>query len=177
MKEIWKQINGYEGMYEVSNFGKVRTIQRTILRKTKLGNLRPFIIKSKIKTANFSKNGYMTIALVKENKTYTTYLHRIIADAFVTGKTSDNNVVNHINGNKTDNRVENLEWVSSSENNLHALDNFLKSTRKGVTSEFINEVVKHKSIGLSNSNIAKLMNSTKSIIQGITSGRTYKRLQ
>ncbi len=175
MKEIWKDVKNYEGLYELSNFGKVRTVERIVLRKSKLGKLTNFKINSKIKIANLSKGGYLTIAIVKENKTITTYLHRIIAEVFVEKEKPNYNVVNHINGIKTDNRIENLEWTSSSQNNIHALDNFLRETRKNISIEFIEKVKELRNNGFKNYEIANQLNSTTSIIQGITSGRTYKR--
>ncbi|MDF2931245.1 MAG: prophage LambdaSa2, endonuclease family protein [Chryseobacterium sp.] len=177
MNENWKEVKGFEGFYEVSETGIVRTVERVSNRKSKLGNPSSIVIKSKVKLANLSKVGYLTIALVKENKTYTTYLHRIIAEAFVDRKKDEKYVVNHINGIKTDNRIENLEWVTSSQNNIHALDKNLRRTRKDVDEAFVNSVMELKNKNLTNKNIAELLNSTENRVQGITSERTYKRIR
>jgi len=177
MNENWKEVKGFEGFYEVSETGIVRTLERYSNRKSKLGNPSPLVIKSKIKLANLSKTGYLTIALVKKNKTYTTYLHRIIAEAFVEGKKDEKYVVNHINGIKTDNRIENLEWVTSSQNNIHALDKKLRRTRNDVDEAFVKSVMELRKKNLTNKNIAELLKSSASRIQGITSERTYKRIR
>lgn len=173
--EIWKPIKEFEGMYEVSNLGEVRTVERTIDRKSKKGKLHTFPISSKIKTPNKNKFGYITIALVKENKTYNTYLHRIIAEAFIDNPKC-RNVINHKNGIKSDNRIENLEWVTSAENNAHAVNNFLRKTHnpKGITPEFIQRVINLRKMNFTNKRIAEIIGSTKCIIEGITSGRTHK---
>lgn len=65
---IWKDVKGFEGLYEVSNTGEVRTVERTILRKSKLGKLSEYLIKSLIKKPYKNKSGYVTIAIAKENK-------------------------------------------------------------------------------------------------------------
>ena len=174
---IWKDVKGFEGLYEVSNTGEVRTVERTILRKSKLGKLSEYLIKSSIKKPYKNKSGYVTIAIVKDNKTITTYLHRIIAEAFVERILETDIVVNHINGIKNDNRIENLEWVTSSTNNVHALDTGLRSTRKSMTPEFIESVLELRNQGLLISEIATKLSTTNAIIQGITSGNTYKRIR
>lgn len=175
--EIWKPVKGFEGLYEVSNLGEVKTVERTILRKSALGKFSEYLVKSAIKKPYQNKSGYVTIAIIKENKTITTYLHRIIAEAFVERISETDIVVNHINGIKNDNRIENLEWVTSSTNNVHALDTGLRSTRKSMTKEFINSVLELREQGLVHSEIATKLKTTIAIVQGITSGNTYKRIQ
>ena len=175
--EVWKPVKGFEGFYEVSNLGQVKTVERTILRKTALGKFSEYVVKEAIKKPYQNKIGYVTIAIVKENKTITTYLHRIIAEAFVERVSELDNVVNHINGIKNDNRIENLEWVTSSINNIHALDTGLRNTRGSMSLEFVNSVLELRKKGLINSEIANQLKTTEAIVQGITSGKTYKRLQ
>lgn len=98
--EIWKDIPGYEGRYQVSDLGALRSKER--------GALRPFI----------NQHGYAIATLSKEGQRIRTGVHRLVASAFIPnpeGKAQ----INHINGNKQDNRPENLEWATCSENNLH----------------------------------------------------------
>ena len=119
--EIWKDIEGYEGLYQVSNLGRVKSLDRTITRSDGV----KIKIKGKIRTFSKSHKGYLYLSLTDVNKKRKTFkVHRLVAMAFV--QNPDNKPqVNHIDGNKLNNKAENLEWVTNSENQLHALENGL----------------------------------------------------
>lgn len=108
MQEIWKDIPGYESIYQVSNFGNVKSLQS--------GNHHS---KIKILTPICADGRYLRVTLYKQKKPKYFPVHRLVAMAFIPNP-ENKPQVNHINGNKKDNRVENLEWCTSSENNLHA---------------------------------------------------------
>lgn len=109
--EYWKPIPGYEGLYEVSSFGRVRSLDRWV--KYSNGKLR--LHKGKILILNKTKCGYYIIGLcIKQSKKY--YLvHRLVYEAF-NGKIPEGYEVNHINEDKTDNRLENLNLMTRKEN-------------------------------------------------------------
>lgn len=108
--EIWKDIPNYEGHYQVSNFGRVRGI------KDPHGNYREYI-----RTPYKHKNGYLFLGLWKENNATAFSVHRLVALAFLPNP-NDLPEVNHKDGIKTNNYIDNLEWVSTSENRKHAWD-------------------------------------------------------
>jgi hypothetical protein len=102
MEEVWKDIKKFEGHYQVSNLGRIKSIKSDIIMKQ-----------------NFKKNGYLNIKLCKNNKEYYLSVHRIVAENFIDNP--DNKPqVNHINKVKSDNRLENLEYVTLSENMIHS---------------------------------------------------------
>jgi thymidylate kinase len=116
-EEVWKDINGYEGLYQVSNMGKVRSLDRI----TKNGQNSTYLLKGKNKKLILKDNGYLTVSLYKDGKEKNKKVHRLVADAFIPA-VDGKNIVNHINGDKTDNVATNLEWSTHTDNLQHAWD-------------------------------------------------------
>lgn len=105
---MWKPVKNYEGLYEVSDRGEIRSLPRNGTVKS------PRII-----VQHLHKSGYMYCCLNKNDKQKNSQVHRVVAEAFIPNP--DNKPqVNHINGDKKDNRSENLEWATSSENMIHS---------------------------------------------------------
>lgn len=122
--EVWKPVVGYEGMYEVSNLGRVKSVYRIFVRKD--GKKLP-IRERILKHANTS-SGYPAVRICGYGKKPTTYIHRLVAGAFIDNP-ENKPCVNHINGIKTDNRVDNLEWCSYQENEIHSRDTGLNKSK------------------------------------------------
>lgn len=110
-KEYWKPVVGYEGLYEVSNWGRVKGLDRWV--KSRWGSIR--ICKGRIMKSYTNKSGYLYVVLCKNNKHKTYKIHRLVAEAFLPNP--DNlPQVNHRDENKLNNNAENLEWCSAKYN-------------------------------------------------------------
>lgn len=121
LTEEWKAVKGYEGLYEVSNAGKVRSIDRVVVGKDgkakRLKGKELFFTISKPSAKGHQPRA--SVQLWKENKAKLIYVHRVVATAFIPNP--DNKpTVNHIDGNPLNNNVWNLEWATYSENEKHA---------------------------------------------------------
>lgn len=110
--EIWKDLAGYEGLYQVSNLGRVRSVSFTnnqVRNLPRLHIMRPFD----------NGSGYLMLSLTKEGQRKNYYVHRLVAAAFLPNY-EDLPVINHRNHDTKDNRVENLEWCTQKENVHHS---------------------------------------------------------
>lgn len=128
MQEIWKDITGYEGLYQVSTFGRVKSIPH-LIRANINGGKR--MTEEYIKNTTVGWHGYVWVNLCKNGKTKTYSVHRLVAMAFLENPHSLP-AVNHIDGNKENNLVRNLEWCTNSENQIHASINGLMKNAKKV---------------------------------------------
>lgn len=116
--EVWKDIKGYEGLYQASNLGNIKSLN---YRNTK---------KEKILKGGINPSGYIIVGLHINNKRKSITAHKVIATTFIE---NPNNLseINHLNGIKTDNSVNNLQWCTHKENMRHAYDTGLKCGKKG----------------------------------------------
>lgn len=134
MNEIWKDIKDYEGLYQVSNLGRVKSLERNVPFTNRWGQRIAHLQKERILKAKKQFNGYLALALSKDGKHKTYLVHRLVAETFIL-KTDNQLQVDHINGDKTDNRVDNLRWCTAKENCLNPLwveksKNVSEETRK-----------------------------------------------
>ena len=110
MKESWKDIKGYEGLYQISNLGRVRSVDRLDSANHRL--------KGRIKSTSIRPNGYENVILCKNSKSKGYSVHRLVAQAFIPNP-ENKPQINHIDENKANNKVSNLEWVTRKENINH----------------------------------------------------------
>lgn len=113
--EEWRDIKGYEDWYQISNFGRVRSLDREVV----YSNKKKYKYVGKILNPTLKKTGYYYVSLSKNNVRPKFDVHRLVAMAFLD---NPNNYpcVNHIDGVKTNNNVSNLEWCTFSQNSIHA---------------------------------------------------------
>ena len=136
--EIWKDIAGYEGYYQVSNLGRVKSLDRIVKREYR-GNT---TVKGRILKFNLNHKGYPIVYLYLNSKQKTISVHRLVAMAFIPNP-KNKPEVNHIGllpdgreGNKLDNRVISLEWSTGKDNLEHAKKNKLFKSQKGESNPF-----------------------------------------
>ena len=165
-EEVWLDIPQYEGLYQVSNLGKVRNKKGKVLKA-------------------YLTRSYERVSLYNKEGRHCFLVHRLVASVFVPNPERKPDV-NHINGCKTDNNVSNLEWVTPSENMIHAHRNNLRpivntqGEKNGFSKLSQIEAIEIKRLGrqkiLSLKEIACLFNVSISTVKDIKSGRRWKHL-
>jgi hypothetical protein len=182
MKEIWRDISGFEDYYQISNFGRIRGLNRTIIDKNGLRKN----LKGKILKPPMASNGYLFFRPCKNGIITNFLLHRIVAQAFVPNL-NNKPEINHKDFNKKNNIYTNLEWCTHSENHKHLFDNGIKNkyfinntgSNNGRTKLVESEVRQIKILlanGKKHKDIAKLFNTSTPIIDKISSGQNWKHV-
>lgn len=173
--EIWIPIKNYENSYEISNKGKIRSLDRVIIRsdartsRRKGGVLKPCKVKC----------GYFMIQLGRRNYYY---LYRLIAMHFVSKK-EDQNFVNHLDGNKLNNDLNNLEWCTQAENNRHANATGLSAKGESIAGAILNPAIVIKIRNLydtgkhSQSALGRMFNCAQPTILNVVNKRTWKHVK
>lgn len=132
--EIWRDIKGYEGLYQVSNLGTIKSVNRYVNGRDKIVLKKGRILKSFLIGRDYKQNGgYLAVTLFKDNTPKQHLVHRLIAESFIS---NPNNLptVDHINRIRTDNRIENLRWADGKlqYNNSSIKDRVKESVSKPV---------------------------------------------
>lgn len=123
-EEQWRPVRGYEDLYEVSDAGRVRSLDRLQSCLSRWGEPCVRRIKGRVLRQNDNGSGYLMVHVSVGGCRESKLVHRLIAEAFLPSR-PDRDFVNHIDGDKSNNSVENLEWCTRSENMQHAHDNAL----------------------------------------------------
>ncbi len=181
MEEEWRGVVGYESSYQVSNLGRVRSLNREIVYSDgRVYNYKSMLIKTRV----VEMHGYEMVSLNNKKKPKTFTVHRLVALTFVENpNTIDFNIVNHIDGNKLNNRSDNLEWCDKSYNMLHALDTMKLDHCHGeghhhskFTKEDVLSIYEKVHNGYSAYKLAEEYGVNHQSIYNIKNGTTWKRV-
>ena len=154
MDEIWKDIVDFEGYYQVSNLGRVKSLNRIVINKgsCKTSKQCKAKLKGQLMKQRYSYNGYLRVKLMKDSKKHGFFVHGLVCQAFH-GLRPLGKQVNHKDRIKTNNNSDNLEWLTMSENEQHIYDNLGSKKQRvildlntGVYYYSINDAAKYNNI-------------------------------
>lgn len=178
MKENWLDIEGYESYYQVSNFGRVRSLDRYINAKN---GSKAFCAGRVLKQD--SSGRYLRVCLMKSGKKKNFMVHRLVAKAFVENP-NNKTQINHKDGNRFNNKYDNLEWCTPSENVYHAYKTKLTSAYKGsahplskLTENDVIEIRYLREKGLVYKEIAQRYNVALTTIYAVCSGQNWGHMR
>ena len=167
MEEIWKDIEGYEGYYQVSNLGRIKSLKRPRIMKSHLNEATGYI------GQNLSNGQIKKYCLV----------HRLVAKAFIPNP-ENKNQINHKNGDKTDNNVTNLEWATQSENMKHSYKELNRPIRYDIlkkdaklTEDQVREIKEHLNNSVTHTKLAEMYCVSRQLITSINLGKAWKHIK
>lgn len=182
MVEIWKDVKGFGGLYQVSNFGNVKSLSKEVINST-LNNSKRIVTEKILKQRcrKDKKSNYYSVQLCKNGIKKPFQTHRLVALHFILN-TDNKPCVNHLNGNKQDNRVDNLEWCTYSENQNHAIntglfkDKYENNPMAKLSNIQVLEIKQMLKVGCKQRDIAKKFNVHFGTISDIKNNKTWKDL-
>lgn len=175
VSEEWRPVVGWEGMYEVSSLGRVKSVNRRIVSSS--GVVQPVV--GRVLAQKQCRDGYLMVCLCRNNKPWFSSVHRLVSAAFIPNPCGLPQV-NHKNLDKSDNRVCNLEWVTQEQNTEHAVANGAfggPSSGVRLTADDVLEIRRASAAGTSSRALAKMYGSCSSNILAIVNRRTWKRVE
>jgi hypothetical protein len=184
--EIWKDVVGYSGSYMVSNFGRVKSLSRDVPFINRWGQECIRIICEKLLNQSTSHKGYARVHLHNAVKTKAFSVHRLVCIAFLANEYKYPSI-NHKDGNKLNNKIDNLEWCSHSQNQNHAVKMGLNVAKKGFEDSQSKPVIREKTnqvfgsinlgveyLGIPKTTLSRAAKSGKKISRGPFKGEIFK---
>jgi len=170
MNEIWKEISGLEGLYEISNLGNIRAMERSM----PYNKHKNFFMTKKGKILKIGKNrkGYAQTRLRKDGEYLNVKIHRLVANAFIPNP-KNKPQVNHKDGNKANNAIENLEWVTNQENTDHAVRSGYKQKK---LNEYQVRVIRQLGSDMRQPIIAELFGICQQTVSEIITRKIWKHI-
>lgn len=176
--EEWRSVVGYEGSYEVSSIGRVRSLDRTIN-----GPKGRRLIRGRLMVQRITHRGYLRVCLAKNGESSDHFVHRLVAYAFI-GVPDGDLYINHIDGNKTNNVVGNLEWTTMAENAQHAHRMGIVNSARGeshpsskLTAEQVVDIrTRYAAGGISQAELAREYGVQGSSIRKILIGKNWTHI-
>jgi hypothetical protein len=172
--EEWRNVVGFEGLYQISNKGRVKRVPHTVMRNDN----KPYTFTEMILNPHTAR-GYKQAILTRDKKKYSVMVHRMVAQAFIDNPQGKPQV-NHIDGNKQNNDVSNLEWVTASENVRHAFSTNLRKPIAGNSKLTEDDVRYIKNLHSNRAGrkwgrnaLAKKLNVSTSTIDFVLQGKTW----
>jgi len=174
--EIWRNIERFDH-HQISNKGNLRSLDRIIINSSRLYKRKTFL-KGKVKETRTCKNGYVRYSVSLDGERYHGTIHRLVSEAFINNSLKLP-CVNHIDGDKSNNKSENLEWCTYKENSQHAIDLGLinqvgeNSTSSKFTKKQVDRIRKRMMNGERNKDLAVEFKVSKSTITRIKNREVY----
>lgn len=179
--ETWRDVKNYEGLYQVSNLGRVRSLDRELLSYNKRSRRASVHVKpGRILKPRVKDNFYLYVGLCKDGVTHNKYIHQLVAQSFLDNPDSLP-VVNHLDSDRQNNLLENLEWATYSRNVNHCIDSGRKtdlgigSPNTTITLEEIENIKSLRTSGLTYRKIADKTGWSQSCVGQICRGTRHSR--
>lgn len=170
MREFYRPIVGYEGIYEVSNYGNVRTSKDKITHSELHGERH---WKQRVLKQKTDKSGYKRVTLWKDKKPKDYLVHRLVAMQFIPQR-ANHNLINHIDCNPANNKVSNLEWVNYSENLEHAYDHELNPEHTSIV--LVNKETKEPNYFNSLAKASRFLGRNSGYMSGVIKKKNIKEI-
>lgn len=171
MSEVWKDIPGYEGAYQVSSLGRVKSVTRTILRSDGIR----YVVHEKILRPCVNKRGYKSVVLRHNRKDVTREVHTLVAAAFLGDRGPQDEQIRHVDGDPLNNSVGNLMYGTRSQNQLDLYS--YRGRHHRLTPDQAREIRKRREAGETGRSLAKEFGCSESNISEIVHGRSFAWLQ